>query len=321
LQDRHQHVWYPRLEREQDNLRAALTWLLQTGDAESALRLCGAVWRFWQRRGDVREGRRWLEESLALAKDAPADVRARALWGASWLAYYQGDHARTRALSAEHLALALEQGNPLSTRNALTGLGMAAIAEGRYQEAISSLQQALDVCMPLGDIWHRATSYLNLGTACLLAGDLERATVLLDEALAQYRERGDEVFAARVVQHLGYVALLRGDLGQSRALYIESLQALYDLGENPGVADGLEAVAALTATTGDPEGAGRLVGAAARLREEIGVMPLPALRTLWHPVVARAEQALGKDRWTAAWDEGQSMPLGEAVARAASDTT
>lgn len=316
LQDRNQRTWYPRLEHEQENVRAAVQWLLSQGDAEAALRLTGAVWRYWQRHGDVREGRRLLEATLAVGSQAPEHVRAKALWGASWLAYQQGDYERSAALSAEHLMLARIQDDALSLRNALTGVGMAALAEGRIREATEALREALDTCLPLGKIWHRATSYLNVGNAMLLAGDLAAAAELFAQSLELYLERGDEVFAARARQHLGYVALLRGDHASAAALLGQSVRALADLGEQPGIADGLEAAAALCAATGRPREAVRLVAAATVLRERIGLAPLAYLHAIWQPLVARAELALDATARATAWEEGHILALPDAVASA-----
>jgi predicted ATPase/transcriptional regulator with XRE-family HTH domain len=323
LQDRDQRLWYPRLEREHDNMRAALTWLLRAGEGESALRLAGALWRFWQRHGDMREGRRWLEAGLAVAEgqQVPEPVRAKALWGASWLAYHQGDYAQSSALSAQHLALARDHGDALGMRNALTGLGMASLTAGRHAEATRLLQEALDVCLPLGNIWHRATSFLNLGNAAMLAGDLTRAACLFEEALALYSERGDEVFAARVRQHLGYVALLQGEYARAATVFAQSLQALSDLDEKPGIADGLEAAAAARVAVGNAHQAGRLLGAAAALREEISVAPLPYLRVIWHSYLAKAAGLLSEADWAAARAEGRAISLREAVASVVSETT
>jgi predicted ATPase/transcriptional regulator with XRE-family HTH domain len=322
LQNWEQRVWYPRLERECDNLQVALDWLLATGEAELALRLAGAVWRFWQRHGDFRKGRRWLDAGLAAseAQRTPEQVRAKALWGATWLAYHQGDYVRSRSLSVEHLALAREHGDMLGVRNALTGLGMADLAEGRSAEAVRSLQEALDVCAPLGNTWHYATSVLNLGNATMLAGDLPRAEALFEEALTLYRERGDEVFTARTRQHLGYVALLRGEYQRAGMLFGQSLQALYDLGEQPGIADGLEAVAALRAAMGDARQAGRLIDAAANLREHVGIAPLPYLRAIWRSYVAKAEAPLGEPEWRAVRGDVRTLSLQEAVASALDET-
>jgi predicted ATPase/DNA-binding CsgD family transcriptional regulator len=102
-----QKTWLRRLEREQDNLRAALRWGLENREAEFTQRMTGALWRFWIMRGYWSEGRRWLEESLSLDSRGAADraVQAKALFGASTLARYQSDFARARMLCEQSIAL------------------------------------------------------------------------------------------------------------------------------------------------------------------------------------------------------------------------
>src|SRR5207245_5832709 len=99
-----QEVWLARLEREHDNLRAALLWTLEQKDAEGALRLAGALWWFWKLRSYLSEGRRWLEEALAASAGGPTSPsRAKALTGAGVLAHYQGDYGRSAALCGQSL--------------------------------------------------------------------------------------------------------------------------------------------------------------------------------------------------------------------------
>ena len=62
-------------EREHDNLRAALSRLIERGEPELGVRLAGALRWFWHGQGHYSEGRRWLEE--ALSKDNRASVVAR----------------------------------------------------------------------------------------------------------------------------------------------------------------------------------------------------------------------------------------------------
>jgi predicted ATPase/transcriptional regulator with XRE-family HTH domain len=316
LQDRNQEMWRRRLEQDHDNLRAALAWLLISERVEDALRLAGAIWRFWQLRGDVREGRHWLEEGLSRAALVAAPVRAKALWGAGWLAHYQGDYRRTITLSEEHLALARAADDALGIRNALTGLGMAAVAEGRSSEAVRLLQDALEACLPLGESWHRATSLLNLGIATLLAGDLVQAASLFDDALTRYQQRGDAVFAARTGQHLGYVMLRQGDAAAAERRFAVSLRAFVDLDEKPGIVDGLEAIAAVRAELGATWEAGQLLGAAETLRQALGLTAHGYLRPLWEPAISGAEARLGADAWEAATRMGRAWSLEMAVERA-----
>src|SRR5262249_18578448 len=98
-----QEPWLDRLETERANLRAALVWLEESGDAVSLLRLAGALSWFWYIRGPLGEGRSWLERALAVA-DVPVALRVRAMVGAGLLAHFQGDDAPARAWLEASLA-------------------------------------------------------------------------------------------------------------------------------------------------------------------------------------------------------------------------
>ncbi|HEX9017271.1 MAG TPA: tetratricopeptide repeat protein, partial [Chloroflexota bacterium] len=217
------------------------------------------------------------------------------------------------------LQLARETGDALGVRNALTGLGMAALAEERYEDALPLLEEAFDSVSPLGNVWQAATSILNLATAWMLAGDLKRAEALFEEALALYRERGDEVFTARCMQHLGHVALLAGDYGRARTLFEKSLRAFYSTGEKMGIADGLEGVAAVDAATGHERRAARIAGSATALRESVGMSPFPFLDKVLRPYLARARTRLGEEAWDAAMRDGRALSVEQAMASILAD--
>jgi predicted ATPase len=67
--------WLERLEVEHDNLRTALSWTLERGEAELGIQLAGALWTFWEAQGYFGEGRRWLEEALEKADLVSAAAR------------------------------------------------------------------------------------------------------------------------------------------------------------------------------------------------------------------------------------------------------
>src|SRR5262249_40007416 len=83
------------VERERDNLRAALSWAREGGETMLGLRIAGALWRFWHLHGYVSEGRRWLDDLLAQENEDNGSeamaARAKALRSAGGLAFYQGD--------------------------------------------------------------------------------------------------------------------------------------------------------------------------------------------------------------------------------------
>src|SRR5206468_5187721 len=126
-----------------------------------------ALWMFWRWTGLFAEGQSWLAAALAAGQDCPPETRLQGLWGAGWLAFYQGDYRQTRHLGQRMLQMLASQEERLPHRNALTLIGIAALAEGRTAYAIDSLSQAVGLCEGQGTTWHLATSLLNLGMAQL----------------------------------------------------------------------------------------------------------------------------------------------------------
>jgi len=110
LKGSHQLEWLERLEAEHDNMRAALSWALERKEEEVSLRLGGALWWFWSVRGYYSEGRRWLEEALAIDGHVSPEVRAMALAGAGALASEQGDLDRAQEAYEEGLELLEHEG-------------------------------------------------------------------------------------------------------------------------------------------------------------------------------------------------------------------
>jgi len=164
-----QKAWIKRLDLEKDNLRAALYWAMENHEAEFAQRMAGALQAFWLTRGYWSEGRRWLEESLAMdsgAALAPA-VRAKTLYGAGALTRFQGDFARARMLLEQSLMLY----RPLADK---TGVLMALVELSRitaFQEdqtaKVSFLSEAASLLETLPDTVMKAYAYSELAIAML----------------------------------------------------------------------------------------------------------------------------------------------------------
>src|SRR6516165_4551428 len=97
-----QGVWLDRLESEHGNLRTALRWALEQGEAETVARISEALWHFWLFRGYLSEGRIFLEAAVAAYSERTA-LRARVLLSAGVLAFYQNDSTRATILLEEGL--------------------------------------------------------------------------------------------------------------------------------------------------------------------------------------------------------------------------
>jgi predicted ATPase/DNA-binding XRE family transcriptional regulator len=308
--------WHHRLELEEENVRTALYWLMENNKTELALRLAGSIWRYWQRQGNLGEGRRWLEEGLAKGKAVSKVVKANALWGAIWLAYHQGDYVYANEESVEYLPLAREIGDPLHLRNALTGLGVTAIALGRYDEGVGYLRESLEICRRVGKNWHLGTSLLNLGRTIMHLGNPQEAVLLLEEALTVYRELGNKAFVARTLGYLGYAALLRSDYPLAENYFRQSLQEFFDLHETMGIAEGLEGLAAVFAVTDRADRTARLAATAGVIRETIVAQALPLDQATFQAYLQQARKAIDPEAWRIAWEQGSTMTTQEALALA-----
>jgi predicted ATPase len=214
--DGERNRWSDRLELEHDNLRAALDWLAQTGHADWALRLGAALFRFWESREQLSEGRDRLQKILALPKaQAPTKERARVLFAAGVLAAAQGDYRAGMPMVEESLTIARE----LQDQPGIA-VGVNALA-----------------------VLHRD------------CGDHPTAHRLFEEGLARWRQLGDRVAEARSLSNLANVVRAEGDFALARSLYQQSLEIFRDLGDQAGMAWSLNAQGDTAREAGDHDAA------------------------------------------------------------------
>jgi tetratricopeptide (TPR) repeat protein len=249
-----QGTWLARLEAEHDNLQAALRWAAgsdqelsdpparggaqERGDLLLALRLAGALWRFWDVRGYLSEGRRWLERLLARVGPAQPGgaARAKALTGAARLAYRQGEYARATALHEESLAVSRELGDTRGVALSLHHLGLVAYRQGAAARAVALAEEGLALYRALGDQRGIAYSLDLLGNVACWQGDYARARALHAESLAMSRELGDTRGIARALHHLGEAACRQGAYVRAAALCEQSVAVYRELGDMWGIA-------------------------------------------------------------------------------------
>src|SRR5439155_19674748 len=173
-----------RLGEDLDNFRAALQWALDTGEVEAGFRLGFSLWRYWQQRAHLREGRAWFDRLLALpGAEARTSARASGLTGAAGIAYWQNDYAAATAW---------------------------------YDEAESIFRE-------LGDKPGLADALYNTASMTALAGDMPTALARFREGEALARELGDDHEVMRFVAAEGYGAFMTDDLHTARPLLADSL--------------------------------------------------------------------------------------------------
>lgn len=305
-----------RLEREHDNLRAALARFAEQGAVERSLRLGAALEHFWYVRGHLSEGRRWLETALAGAAIVAAPVRANALAAAGVLAHYQGDYPRARELQQEALALRRGIGDRPGIADCLQMLGLIAESNGDYAAAERYFAEGLALRRALGEPRHVAMMLLNLTSPAQYRGDHERARALIEESLVLSRQAGDQRGIGYAYFILAEEEEYRGDFPAAARCIARSLALFHAVGDPRMVAQCLERLTDVAGARADPARAARLFGAAAALREAAGAPMEPTERRRHDPLLAAARAALGERAFAAAWDKGRALPAERAVAEA-----
>ncbi|MFL5758953.1 MAG: ATP-binding protein [Thermomicrobiales bacterium] len=312
--------WLDEIETDHDNVRAALVWLEQSGDAEGLLRLAGYLWPFWHRHSHRLEGRGWLKRSLDLAPDrhGPSPARIRPLYGAAYLARNRGDYEQASSLAMECLELSRALGDQQAASRALQLLAFIRLAQGDYEQATTHAQEALNLSDALGErgtwtAWVRT----DLGMAAFGQSDLDRAESILGETLALYRTFGEPFGTALTLGYLGLVATELGKYVEAADRFAASIPLWQAMGNRENQAEWLAGVATLAAAYGQFTTSARLFGAADALRDTLGhAFTLPE-RAAYERGINAVRSALGDKGFTTTELIGQSLPLAQALTEAA----
>ena len=327
-----QRAWIFRLEREHDNLRAALRWLLDqlvqegsdaTAVRETALRLAGALGYFWYVRGYHTEGRRWLEEALARApqRESEAEVesaaRTSALVAAGPLLMVQAEYARARGVLKEALALAERRQDPTATAEACTYLGHATVVAGDVEEGTRRLQEAVRRWEALGNPHGLGEALFYLGYAADVAGDVAAAAAHYTAALGRLGDAGNAQHAGFIHSYLGMLEWKRGQLPSAVAHLQAVLQTSVTLRDRWLLSFAAQATVALVGLRAQPAAWERLLGAADALGQATGGATfnwehLPGAEQ----VVGLREQLAREGERSAAYREGRTLPFAKVAALA-----
>ena len=310
-----------RLAIDEDNFRTALESAMSAGDADLALRLGAALWWSWYVRGSYSEGRRWLDEVLAVPGGESVSVRAKAITGAGALAFLQCDYDRATELLDDGISLARATGDPESLARSLQFRGSIARERGEYDHAIdlhllsrtiwleledranvgrslnyvgfaswlnNDFSRTFELCEGTLQLFRDrrdtegvAWSLLNLAGALLYSGKLPMAEQRLEECLGWSRAGGFKEGIAWSLNLLGCVFRARGDSARAERVLRDSLHLHWELGDRWRSASVLEALGGVTR---DP----RLLGAASALRTALRAPVPPCERAQYDADVAAA---------------------------------
>jgi predicted ATPase/class 3 adenylate cyclase len=315
-----QGEWLDRCDTEHANIRAALRWAIDAGDAAGAQTAAGALWRFWQQRGHLAEGRRWLEEVLAMPSgQAPSAARAKALAGSGGIAWWSGDRGAARACYEEALAVARELGDPAGLAEALYNQAFAVAGEHDLDAAVGLLSESLALFRRVGDEAGAARALTMLVIPDAMAGAWERVAARLEEVLGIWRRLGDRLNLAFGLVWLAFAYGRAGRADDAHASALEALELFRAAGDLTGVALAFLDLAFLLTWEGRHADAVRMAGAAEAQRRLAGGGPTPGFGGMLEgDPAAEAAAHLGEDEAAGAWQDGLAMGVDEAVALARS---
>ena len=230
--------WFTRCDAEHANFRAALDFVIRTGDAEWAHRLGAALYVFWERRDHLAEGRAWLEAVLATGSD---EARRTGRWAkascfAGGLCSLQGDFDASDDFNRAALEVYRRVGDQRGVITILTALGLNERMRGSYASSRAWFEQCLDTCRQIRDELATAAALTNLASAVSKLGEHDLARGLLEEALEGFRATGSHNNVAWVLNSLGDIARDRKEHAEALRLYREALEVFRRVGDRWGKA-------------------------------------------------------------------------------------
>jgi predicted ATPase len=304
-------VWLDRLQAEHDNLRAAADYFAVSAETESALRLGGALWKFWHIKGYLAEGARELERALA-ADDQPTPVRATALSGAAALVLNLGRIADAKRHANDSLALHSRFENAWGIAYSYLLLGNIATEESDFEQARELMEESVTRFADLRDEHYSLLATDNLAWISKVLGDTERAEALHADVAARARGSGNDRMAALALGGLATIVTEADRTDEALPLLGETLPIWLELGDRHMLARDLGRLARALALQHQPAVATSLLSCAERLYEEIGS------HESWRP--AETKQTVGLIRrdldeavFSAAWAEGRALTPADAV--------
>lgn len=317
LRDQAEAEWSSRLDRDHDDLRAALDWFSKT-NPEAALELAGTLGWFWFTRGYVAEGETRLRAALA-ASGGSARTRTRALTASGSMTARIGKVEEGRLRLESAVADWRQLGNRKETAAALEALGWLLVYDaGDDSASLAAFEEARSIRRDLADDAGEARALVGVCQVLVALGDVERAEALSHELL----ERGrDDARTRHFAMHfLADCSLIRGDCVEAEERYRHSLRAALELGDVFETSIEVQGVAMAKAGQGDSVRALELAAAVEALWRSLGVdLHVSFWDGLLDRYLSPARAVLGREADTA-HTRGLALSFDEAVAVALQET-
>jgi tetratricopeptide (TPR) repeat protein len=253
-----QRKWLDRLDAERDNLRAVLDGSAQAADAAAGLRLAGAIWWYWRRRGLYSEGSALLARVLeAMPPSFQGRSLAKARHAAGTLALLQGRYDAARSMLLDAVPIWKALGDNLGLGRTLSNLADISFELGDYAAAESLNLECLALKRATGDRWGEANTLGRLGYIARARGDIPIAESSLAAGLTLFRDLGDEAAVAKYVIDVAECRRLQGDVAGARRMLVEALDLSRRVQDLPNGREALIHLAHLALSTRDVDQAQR----------------------------------------------------------------
>ena len=315
-----QKTWLDRLELDHDNFRAALDWCVAQNDAERANGLAASLWRFWQMRGHLHEGRARLTTILAMPESKLyPDSRARALEGAGGIVYWQGDMPAAQAFYDECLALRLAGDDRRELANAYYNASFpSAVNRSDLAKSEAMLKEALPIYRELADEAGISGCQWAMGNLLYFRKSYADAISALDEAIELFRKGGNRFGLGWALHTRALSALRTGDLSSGRDYIREALELFSEAGDISGTALLLDDAGEVAIATGNRPAGIQLASAAAAHQATSGA----GLGSVLNLEEGRSRREYVSDEDDErAWAAGHAMTLEQAVSLALDQLT
>jgi predicted ATPase/class 3 adenylate cyclase len=309
-----QGEWLERCDVEHPNIRAALRWAIESGEADRAQEAAGALWRFWQQRGHLSEGRGWFDKVLNMPGGAGATpARVKALIGAGGVAWWQTDRQTAAGFYEEAVAIERKLDDPLGLAEALYNHAFVVAGED-VEAAAAVLEESLALFRSAGNEAGIAQVLSVLVIRDAQAGRWEAVAAGLEETTSISRRLGDRLHLAFDLVWLSFAYGRMGRLEEARSIALEALGLFRDAENSTGVGIVFSDLAFLAIWEGRHEDAVRLAGVAESIRRRTGGPPGGFAGILEDDPVKEAGAHLTEELTDRAWQEGLAMALDDAIA-------
>jgi predicted ATPase len=224
-------TWQAQLERDHDNMRAALAWSVSTdGVLAVGVALAGTLGWFWLMSGRFQEAQSWYTQLLARRDEGDDSLEwAKVLHGSALQLWALGDVTRAGALEESAVSLFRSAGENRWLSYSLALLARVRTGQEQMDEARALLEEARLVWSRVETTYGQPfDAYLRyyLGSTALVQGDVDTARAHLGSSLHDMQAAGDDLASGVVLGSLGLLAAKRGEHAEARARFAEGLPLL-----------------------------------------------------------------------------------------------